>query len=130
MTPVPKPAPRVKHAKKPVKRTAVKRVNRKRKASEFQRTYGGKARVEWVKSLPCCAVNGLFHIGPIENAHITTDGMGRKADAQCIVPLCAGHHAFLHRRGAKAIREFLAAPFSKIARETEAAWQAHLAAST
>lgn len=71
----------------PMKRGGrVRPVNRKRRKSEFARCYHSKARVEWVKSLPCvfCA-----HRGCSENAHVWgRSGMGRKGPYTEIVPLC------------------------------------------
>ncbi len=81
---------------KPIKRSRIK--PKKRSASEFARIYGSRARVAWVKSLPCCycaALHTLFAIvakGDSHNAHTVTGGMGRKAGYDTIVPLCAEHH--------------------------------------
>ena len=66
----------------------MRKVNRRRKVSEFARCYGSKARVEFVKSLPCAAC-GV--VGWAENAHVTDDGTkgaGRKSGYRCIAPLC------------------------------------------
>lgn len=74
--------------------------SKRRKASEFQRIYGGRDRVRWVKSLPCIAApHGC--VGAIENAHTENGGMGRKADASSIVPACGLHHRALHILGAE-----------------------------
>lgn len=80
----------------------VKPVNRKRRASEFARCYGSKERVAWVKSLPCAVRSlglSIFAMpchGPMDNAHTVTGGMGRKADAETIIPLCRRHHEGFH----------------------------------
>lgn len=76
--------------KKPIKRTAVKKINPERRKREFARAYGSKERVEFVKALPCSFVgcNGR----PSDNAHCITAGMGRKANADTIIPLCREHH--------------------------------------
>ena len=65
-----------------------------RRASAFARTYGSKARVAWVKSLPCFAgpVAVVRCEGPVENAHTETGGTSYKADAATIAPLCRAHH--------------------------------------
>jgi hypothetical protein len=73
-----------------MKRTPIKRVNKARKAKEFRRTYGSKDRVEFVKALPCSVLGCLAT--PSDNAHITGDGAGRKADADTCIPLCRAHH--------------------------------------
>lgn len=72
-----------------MKRTKLKPVNRKRRQSEFCRCYHSRARVAWVKSLHCvwCGVAGC------DNAHTETDGMGRKAGYETIVPLCRRCHS-------------------------------------
>lgn len=60
----------------------------KRKPSEFARIYGSKARVEWVKSLPCGA---CYVAGYTENAHLTPKGekgTGYKGHHRFIAPLC------------------------------------------
>jgi hypothetical protein len=74
-----------------------RKVNPKRRKSEFARCYHSRQRVRWVKSLPClvCASISplLIHCtGPSDNAHTVTDGMGRKAGYDTIVPLCRSHH--------------------------------------
>lgn len=96
-TPLPRPT-------KPIARSAIKpRTKRpkarnvKRHAGEWARAYGSKARVAFVKSL-ACRVSGCMD-GPVENAHTVNGGMGRKADANTIVPLCRAHHRFLHQHG-------------------------------
>lgn len=68
---------------------------KKRTAGEFSRIYGSKARVQWVKSQPCLVCG----FGPCENAHVVSGGMGRKADANTIVPLCRDHHWQSHHYG-------------------------------
>lgn len=63
-------------------------MNRKRKAREFARAYHSKARVEFVKSLPCAAC-GV--VGYSENAHVPPTGeagAGYRADYRFIAPLC------------------------------------------
>jgi len=79
-----------------VKRSRLNPVNAKRRAKEFARTYGGKARVAWVKQLGCC----ICKVKPADNAHLPSrSGMGRKGDADRIVPLCRLHHQELHEQG-------------------------------
>jgi hypothetical protein len=68
-----------------------------RKASERERIYGPKGRVEFVQSLPCIVCGAV----PSENAHTEGSGMGRKADARTIAPMCGefqnGCHAAYDR---------------------------------
>ncbi len=75
----------------PTRKTPVKPVNRKRRASEFARAYGSKERVAWVKALGCLLRSHNCN-GPIDNAHTATSGTGRKAGAGMIIPLCRYHH--------------------------------------
>lgn len=117
-----------KHGKnrKPMKRSApMKRAGKikpkARTAGEFARVYGSRARVAWVKALPCVACGR----GPCDNAHTETGGMGRKADAHTIVPLCAGPngcHANLHRFGIQAFERKWDLFLSIAADVTEQAW--------
>jgi hypothetical protein len=70
---------------------------KKRTASEFNRIYGSRARVAWVKSLPCLAclaIHPAFAVtaGTSHNAHTETGGIGYKAGYETIVPLCSSHH--------------------------------------
>lgn len=69
--------------------------NAARRKKEWARTYGSSERVEWVKRQPCawCVFRGLVRVsGPSENAHVRTEGLGRKAGAAAIAPLCRAHH--------------------------------------
>ncbi len=112
----------------PERRTRVKPRNAKRKASEFARCYGSKERVAWIRSLPCiiCELRSTPQVGPSDNAHVTGDGMGRKADARFIVPLCRMHHACydIHRPPFHIglVRKWA---YNKSA-EIDAMWSAHL----
>lgn len=96
---------------------------RRRSASEFKRIYGSRDRVRWIKSLPCIAAAHPYCAGPIENAHIKGDGMGRKADAAYIVPLCVAHHGRLHCFGARVFEQDLNLDMAMLADLTEQRWQ-------
>lgn len=63
---------------------------------EFDRVYGGKERLEWVRSQPCCV---CARNDGCENHHVRSGGTGRKADARWIVPLCAWCHRRYHNIG-------------------------------
>lgn len=70
-----------------------------RSASAFNRIYGSEARAEWIKTLPCFAIElaGLgYDVGPcsgeVVNMHTATGGMSYKAGAETIAPSCDGHH--------------------------------------
>jgi len=78
----------VKRTPMPPRAQPIRRVNRKRRRSEFARCYHSEARKRFVQSLPCCAC-GV--VGYSENAHVTDDGTkgaGRKSGYRCIAPLC------------------------------------------
>ena len=79
---------------------ARKRMKAKPRSSiEFQRVYGSKRRVEFVKRMGCCVCGKT----PCENAHIKSGGMGRKADYRDIIPLCTACHRKQHQHGWKAL---------------------------
>lgn len=68
---------------------------KKRSKSEFNRIYGSKERVEFVKSLPCAAC-GV--VGYSENAHVapaSEKGTGYKAGWEWIAPLCGDRYGLL-----------------------------------
>lgn len=102
-----------------------KAVNRPRRASTFARCYGSKARVAWVRGLPCAACGVL---GASQNAHVLgPDGMGRKGGYAGIAPLCGprGTDEGCHRRFDTA--KIAHAQFDPVAAAagTERAWLAH-----
>jgi hypothetical protein len=104
-----------------------------RSASEKQRIYGPKGRVEFVKSLPCanCGTRAFLPVREIVNAHTATGGTGRKADYTTIVPLCSnrhcvGCHDIQHRLGWVRLRHLdTREKREAAAAATESAWQAH-----
>lgn len=77
-------------AKVPKSRRPINKTNPVRRAREFARAYGSKARVKFVKALGC------FQCGAAvaENAHLhgSKSGMGRKGPYTDIVPLCRTCH--------------------------------------
>lgn len=99
----------------------MKRANRKRKAETFERAYGGTDRVLFVKSLPCSVLGCGNH--PSENAHVGVDhGMGRKGDADTIIPLCEAHHKEYHAAGRDSFATKYRVDYSYHAHLTEMAW--------
>ncbi|HSH45807.1 MAG TPA: hypothetical protein VK966_08125, partial [Longimicrobiales bacterium] len=76
---------RLRRKQPPRTRTALPKRNPERRDREWARAYGSEVRVEFVKALPCC-VPGCRNRA--ENAHTESGGMGRKADADTIAPLC------------------------------------------
>lgn len=107
--------------------TAIRKVNRARRASEFARCYGSKERVEWVKEQRC-AVG--FCSSPAENVHIEGDGASRKAGYELIVPLCHTHHLKLHAYGRGTFEEGYGLDLAALAAETQQRWEAHCAETT
>ena len=112
----------------PKRRTPIRRSgppkqrNAKRKASEFARCYGSKARVAFVASLYCACGCGRT---PCENAHTITGGIGRKGPYQSIIPLTANCHRRQHVEGWEAIGMTRSAA-DLCSQYTEWCWQAHL----
>lgn len=101
----------------------------KRKPSEFARIYGSKARVEWVKSLPCSAPRCGFEHWTVEGHHIETGGTGYKADYTKIIPLCSQHHRFLHDIGRESFEARYGFKLETLAAETERLWKEHSGAA-
>lgn len=107
----------------PLARAPMTRKHRPK--AETQRIYGDEDRREWVKSLPCCVCGRT----PCDNAHTPhpSAGMGRKADASAIVPLCsgpAGCHAELHRVGIKTFGRRHNVDLVRCAERIAATWRA------
>ena len=118
----------------PHRTTAIRRQNRKRKASKFARAYGSAERVEFVRSLSCAGCGYSGPLGWIDNAHTTSGGRGRKADYATIIPLCratfdrrVGCHNLQHEKGWSALPA-LDTPEKRetAAARTEELWQSHL----
>lgn len=102
--------------------------NEARRTREWVRTYGSKERVEWVKAQPC--VVPYCHHFPSENAHVGPKGkgVGRKADADQIAPLCHYHHYLLHTKGPLYFAGYTGvspAMLLQAAEATEVGWKAY-----
>jgi hypothetical protein len=108
-----------------IRRAPIKRGGRikpkKRTAGEFERIYGGRARVRWIAKLPCWACGYSGEI-PRQNAHTTTGGTGRKADADTVIALCPPCHGRQTSRGWLAIG-LTAEGRRRAAEATETLWQ-------
>jgi len=96
-----------------------------KKKSEWARVYGSPERVRWVAQLNCVACGEL----PCQNAHVKNGGMGRKADARWIVPMCPGCHRE-HHAGAKTFQKKYGLNLLEKAEEIEQRWQRHKAGHT
>lgn len=114
-SPAPKPKPR---EPKPPQRPRAKNV--KRSADTFIRAYHSEERVAFVQSLPC-VVAGCKR--PSENAHITGDGMGRKAVYSQIAPICSTHHRQLHEMGRERFEGYHLVDLGALALDTERTWR-------
>lgn len=114
----------------PLTRSRVRPVNRKRKAKNFQRAYGGPTRLAWLKAWVCMAhLHQLYDCaGPIEAAHTKSGGTGRKADAATLIPLCHRHHRHLHDMGARSFEKLYGFTLADACARVEAEWQKHVAA--
>jgi hypothetical protein len=85
--------------RKSIKRGAPpKRVNKERRAKNFERAYGGKY-ADWIRSQKC-GIDSAECEGPSHAHHTQNGGMSRKADAKTLVPLCTYHHNLWHTDGA------------------------------
>lgn len=142
-SPAPKDPPRERRKPARIKRSPIKRLNPRRRKSEFARCYHSKERVAFVKSLPCvgCGFDPRTNIyGACENAHIETGGTSRKSDYTKVVPLCAPHpvggrigrlvvfrseegcHRDLHHLGRESFEAKYKVNLEKAAAETEKRW--------
>lgn len=119
--------------KKPSSRPRPKAKQRER--NDPKRIYGGEY-ADWIRSLPC---EGCGYQGPaVEAAHTENGGMGRKADAKTLVPLCGprlvpvegryqtpfeGCHRFAHRVGHRKLEKVYKVDLKAKAAELWATWQ-------
>jgi hypothetical protein len=104
------------------RKARIKASNPARRKSEWQRCYGSKERVAWVKSRPSVASGK----GPCVNAHTRSDGAGRKADACWIVPLTDAEHRELHRIGVASFEARYGINLEFMAAQTAMAYADHL----
>lgn len=111
--------------KSPIRKIRVKTSNPQRRKKSFARAYGGKERVRWVQTQPCCvAAYFAVHRDLVDNVHIETGGAGRKADANTVVPMCRDHHRLLHQMGRAAFEKRYNIDLGKLAQRTQARWLA------
>ena len=96
-------------------------MNPARRAKEWARAYGSLERVFYINNHLSCVVETCVRTD-LQNAHIETGGMSRKADADKIVPMCSEHHA-LHHTGAETFVECYGLDLQAMAAETERLWQ-------
>lgn len=115
----------MKKRKSGIKRSGrVKARNHRRRELEHARAYCGLDRVQWIKSQPC-VVSGE-QANDVQNAHVKTGGMGRKADYIWIVPMRAGYHRQLHRVGVESFQAIFGVDLVALAEETQRRWLAYL----
>ncbi len=109
-------------------KTPLRKRTPDRKAREYERTYGGDARREWVRSLPCLVCGSV----PSKNAHVPSrSGMSRKGDARWVVPLCGVHHRTgkdsLHELNKDGFHAHHGIDLMHTAEIVDARWEVHLA---
>lgn len=115
-------------ARKPMgaaKTDAQKKRDAERKAREFARAYGSEERCYYVAQL-ACVVPWCDRRGWMENAHIETGGVSRKADANKVVPCCAYHHRtgpIAMHWGIESFQVETGVDLEEAARLTEESWQ-------
>jgi len=74
---------------KHMKRSELRKANRKRKAERYREHFGSKA--EYVRQLPCCVCG---RAAPSEPHHYPSRGAG--GTSKDLVPLCTAHHREFH----------------------------------
>jgi len=99
------------------------RSKEQRKREHWLRSYHSVERVKFVSEVLRCHICGK--VG--ENAHTKSGGMGRKADYDTIVSLCAEHHHELHKEGAKSFEAAYGFSLQELAEWTETEWQKSIA---
>lgn len=86
----PKPTSKVR-TPKPLKRSPMKRSNRRRRAATYARNFGERGAA--VREMPCLLAPTGGCRGRTEAAHATARGMGgHNGDRRSLVPLCTWHH--------------------------------------
>ena len=91
--------------------------------------------LRWIKNLECLACAAISPFlgdatrGECDNAHVETDGMGRKADYDKIVPLCRTHHQRYDRHRFPFDNPAAREAMQNMARVVHAAWLASAGAS-
>lgn len=107
----------------------IKKVNRKRRQSEFQRCYHSKERVLFVKGRGClyCRMTFGQPVYPnVHNAHTESGGSGRKAGYETIIPLCATHHSAYDEHRPPLASDFIRGQLKADAAEVQRAWHSHI----
>ena len=108
------------------RKTPLRKVNKKRKAERFRKTFGPAGYADFVRSLPCiaCGMRG----GRIAVHHDPTRGAGgRWVDTS---PLCKstdygeGCHERRHRLGVETFWREVGMTFGDAARLTQSKWLA------
>lgn len=91
-----------------------------RKASERERIYGPRGFQDWLHRLPCIVCG---HRGDIHAHHYRSDGMGRKAGWDTIVPLCVACHRLVHDIGRRRFEALKRVDLEAQAKRVQAAWE-------
>lgn len=109
---------------------AIRKVNPKRRAKAFERTYLSKERVIFVKAMACAACGTA---GFAVNAHLLgNDGARRKGHYTTVGPLCGSDpwgpdcHFLYDNDRSEFNARFPDFDPEKVAAETEARWQVFL----
>jgi hypothetical protein len=99
--------------------------SRTQQNANWMRVFGSAERVAWIGRQPCvsCHRDGSDD-HPNHNHHTRSGGMGRKADACWIVPLCFGCHKQEHDNRLARL------DLPLLALSIERRWQEHLSRET
>lgn len=106
-----------------MRKTPLRKRNPARKAREWERAYGGDARLSWIQRQPCIITGER----PCVAAHVRSGGMGRKSDARWTVPLLSRLHDELHQHGQKTFEAKYGIDLMHAAEITDARWEVYCA---
>lgn len=124
-SPVPKPSPRPKKARRPIPR-----INPVRAAKQYARDYGPKG--DWVRRLPCCCTGKRTgegvrdrELGMVSVVIVAAHFPGRGAGGHStdLVPMADHLHTRGHQQGTKTLEQVFGVSFKQLAAEYEARWQ-------
>ena len=102
----------------PLKRTQLRKQNRKRLQRRFTEQFDSPAFISFVSALPCVVCGE----GPCDAAHVRSRGAGGKA---CdIAPLCRDCHRLQHDLGIVTFGNLYGLSLRDAASRTWASWQA------
>lgn len=97
------------------RRTRIRRVNRERRKSRYERAFGEKG--EWVRLLRCLVCGDH----EVEAHHVKTRGAG--GTSEHLVPFCTAHHRQYHDQGRETFEATHDIDLTLEALDLESQWQ-------